>query len=119
MEEIHVSAAVIGYLIQVVKKIEGPSELAEELIGLVHALRSLALGDPSRVEVHVALAGFWHLQSRVLEELSPHWRRADPAGFPSSERGRVLFQLAGKARAKRRARASELIRKEAGDPGAP
>lgn len=115
IEDVHVSAAVIGYLIQVVQKIEGPSELAEELIGLVPGLRSLALGDPSRAEVHLALAGFWHLQSRVLEELSHHWRRADPAGFENWERDRVLFQVAGKARAKRRARAWKLIRKEGRD----
>lgn len=118
IEDVHVSAAVVGYLIGVMRKIEGPSELAEELIGLVPALRSLSFGDPSRVEVHLALAGFWHLQARVLEELGPHWKRTDPAGFANWERDRMLFQVAAGARAKRRARAWELIRKKARDTGA-
>src|SRR4029079_11652844 len=57
VEDLHVRAGALGYLLSVAARFGFPLELRERLVASVAAARSIALMDPRRPETHVSLAG--------------------------------------------------------------
>ncbi len=104
VEDAHVHAALLGYLIGVARR-HDQREVVERLLAVVLATRAAALADPKSVATHVALAGVIALAAD--EAARVEW----PAGPERDrwQRDRGLFQVAGKARAARRERAWEQL----------
>ena len=112
VEDLHVHAALLGYLIGVVRRHRLGSELLERLCALAVATRTLALADAKAATTHAALAGVLDLVTGVVGEIEQRWAAAASAPDPEHgrwQRDRALLQVAGKARAARRERAWQLL----------
>jgi acyl-CoA dehydrogenase len=105
IEDTHVNAAILGYLVQIALRHDWPDSVREELLSLVAHLRTIGAADPRLPEVHLALAGFFTTQQRVLDAAAPNWQRVDPAVRARWERDTPLLGVAGNAREQRRAAA--------------
>ncbi len=102
VEDIHVLAAALGYLVGVARTYEWPREIVDGLVADIVALRALGAEDASRAEVHVALAGTLATIRRRLADAAPEWEKVDPEERARWERDRVLLNVADGARTKRR-----------------
>lgn len=107
VEDLHVQAAALGYLLSVAGRCGFPLELRERLVALVAAARSIASLDPKLAETHITLAGLLSEIAEASLALEPHWALVDDAERERWYRDRVLVQVASKARQKRRERAWE------------
>jgi len=107
VEDCHVFAAVLGWLLQVARRSQWPDDVREGLLALGVMLRGLAQADPSAPETHLALGGAIDLVRGRIEALAPLWERTDAPTRERWERDRLLLQVAGKVRAKRRETARE------------
>ncbi|PTL78731.1 acyl-CoA dehydrogenase family protein [Vitiosangium sp. GDMCC 1.1324] len=102
VEDCHVFAAVLGWLFQVARRSGWPDEVREELLALAVTMRGLAQMDPASPAVHLALAGAIDLCRRRVDGLEPLWAQVDAPTRERWERDRMLLNVAGKVRAKRR-----------------
>jgi acyl-CoA dehydrogenase len=109
VEDLHVRAAALGYLLSVAARFGFPREFRERLIALVVAARSIAVLDSRKAETHIALAGFLSEIAEVDASLEPHWARVEDAERQRWYRDRMLVQVASKARDRRRERAWERL----------
>jgi hypothetical protein len=109
IEDGHVFAAGLAYVLRVARRHGWPRAFAEQLCGALVAVRSLALMDPRAPEVHVALAGVLQGARRLLEEGEAHWAGVDEASRARWARDKALFTVAEGARAQRAERAWELL----------
>ncbi|MGE5182619.1 MAG: acyl-CoA dehydrogenase family protein [Acidobacteriota bacterium] len=101
VEDIHVHAALLGYLIAVAARHALPRSLLERLLALAHATRALAARDRASPELHVVLAGTLALVPPVLAELESAWSALGGDEHARWQRDRVLLQVAATARAAR------------------
>lgn len=99
VEDIHVHAALLGYLIGVARRHALPRDLLEQLIALAVATRGLAAADRAAPELHVALAGTLALVAPVIARLEQMWASGDEQ--QRWQRDRALLSVAGAARAAR------------------
>jgi acyl-CoA dehydrogenase len=102
VEDVHVHAALLGYVAGVAKRRAFPKEALEQIVSVIVTLRALALEPPSAPEVHVALAGAIAAASSALEGLEPLWASADDDERKRWVRDQGLLRVAGGARAQRR-----------------
>jgi acyl-CoA dehydrogenase len=109
IEDIHIHAALAGYLIAVARRAKLPHELQQRLLGLALLIRSLAHADPKAVTTHVALAGLLDLSQRLIGELEPLWSAAPNDEWTRWERDRTLLRVASAARTARRDRAWSIL----------
>ena len=109
VEDIHVHAALLGYLIGAARRHEWPDSLVERLSALVVSARSLAAAPPSAPEIHIAVAGMLEETRRVVDDSASLWESAGTEERDRWGRDRVLLEVAGKARAARRERAWEAL----------
>jgi acyl-CoA dehydrogenase len=109
IEDIHVHAALAGYLIGVACRRGFPRELLERLLVLAVATRSLANADPKAATTHAVLAGVLDLAQRLVAEIEPAWSAAPDAEWSRWQRDRPLLRVAGNARAARRERAWSIL----------
>lgn len=107
VEDAHVHAAIVGYLIAVARRGE-LTDLVERLLALALATRAVALADPKASSTHLALAGVIALATDEVARVEAAW----PAGAEHDrwKRDRGLLQVAGKARVARQARARDQLR---------
>ena len=109
VEDVHVHAALAGYLVGVARRHEWP-DLVERLLAVALAARAVALANPKLATTHVALAGVLALASREIEEVEARWRaQVDDPEHVRWQRNRPLLQVAMAARAARRERAWERL----------
>jgi acyl-CoA dehydrogenase len=101
VEDIHVHAAVMGYVFGVARKHSFPPAVRESIAALLAGVRALAFEDPLAPETHVALAGVLGLARRILDDAEPCWATVDPETRARWERDRALLGVASVARAKR------------------
>lgn len=100
VEDVHVHAALVGWLIQVGRGHSGwAPAILERLASIAMALREIARGDPSAPEIHVALGGTLAASASLVEGLD--WSRVDEETRSRWERDHVLLRVAGTARDKR------------------
>lgn len=110
VEDIHVNAAVLAYLVREARRLGWPAPWIERAAALLYALRALAAEDPSAPATHVALAGALALGTGLISEAETFWK--DCAGDVAAERwnrDRELLSVASSARAQRRVRAWERL----------
>jgi acyl-CoA dehydrogenase len=101
VEDVHVTAAVLGWAIGVARSSAGAWERGwiERAAALVVLLRTLGREAPSDAETHVALAGALEDAGQLLT--GAPWDRADAAVRAGWERDRAILQVAFHVRSAR------------------
>jgi acyl-CoA dehydrogenase len=112
VEDIHVQAAVLSYLMREGQRLSWPQGWLERLSALLAALGKLSDMPAAHAETHVALAGALTIGAGLIGETEAFWLKsaADPAAL-RWRRDRELLQVAGKAREMRTQRAWEKLRR--------
>jgi hypothetical protein len=109
VEDVHVHAALAGYLVGVARRHEW-HDLVERLLAVALATRALAAADPTLATTHVALAGVLALAMHEVEGLETRWRaQVDDPEHVRWQRDRPLLQVASAARHARRDRAWQQL----------
>jgi hypothetical protein len=109
IEDIHVNAAIIAYLLREVRLNELSLALAERLASVIVTLGALAELDPSAPDTHIALGGLFDLQRPTVEEIGRLWARTESPAHARWERDRVLTTVGSDARQQRLMRAWERL----------
>jgi len=111
VEDIHVQAAVLSYLMREGQRLSWPQGWLERLSALLAALGKLSDMPASHPETHIALAGALAIGAGLIGETEAFWQAAaaDPAAL-RWRRDRELLKIAGGAREQRTRRAWERLR---------
>jgi hypothetical protein len=109
VEDLHVNAAVAGYLASVAARYDFPKAIAERLGAVAASLCLVARLDAKDAETHVVLAGILADLAAVAAETEPLWSRVGDAERDRWYRDRALTLVASKARDTRRERAWEVL----------
>ena len=111
VEDIHVQAAVLSYLMREGQRLSWPQTWLERLSALLAALGKLSDMPSAHAETHIALAGALAIAAGLIEETEPFWQASatDPAAL-RWRRDRELLNVAGGIRAQRTKRAWEQLR---------
>lgn len=96
VEDIHVHAALVGWLMKVGRCYGWPRETLEDLSELASALFPLALVDPLDAAVHVTLGGILRRTRSIVESLD--WSIIYPETASRFARDAPLLSVASKAR---------------------
>jgi len=100
LEDAHVLAAALGYLVQIARRF-GPAEAQiEDALATLASLRDVGTRDPLAPSTHLTLAGAITAAQRVAT--AADFTKADEATRTRWERDRPLLAVAGTARGKRR-----------------
>ncbi|WP_194832489.1 acyl-CoA dehydrogenase family protein [Nocardia sp. XZ_19_369] len=105
IEDIHVLAAALGWLVRVAREAGWSHSVLERLLTVVAAVRGLDLDAPSSPGVHIALGGIFASVERLLAELDSLWASVDSVTGHRWERDRPLLGIAGRVRDQRLATA--------------
>ena len=106
IEDIHVHAATIAYLVAEARRHRWPQAWVERAVLLLHALARIAVLDPLASATHVALSGALGLGEGLVAEADAYWSKEGNAPAAARwARDRKLFGVAAKARAQRLAAA--------------
>ena len=109
VEDVHVHAALVGYLIGVARRRNFARDTIEKLLALAVTTRALGLTDPKSPTTHTALAGAFALIAQEVTALEALWSVSPDGEWQRWQRDRVLLQVAGKAREARRDKAWSLL----------
>ena len=111
VEDIHVQAAVLAYLMREGQRLSWPQHWLERLSALLAALGKIADMPATEAETHIALAGALAIGAGLIGETEPFWQSAaaDPAAL-RWRRDRELLSVASAARAMRTTRAWEQLK---------
>jgi acyl-CoA dehydrogenase len=105
IEDTHVHAALLGYVISVGRRYGWPLAIQQEALALIGLLCAVALEPPGAPETHLALGGAIDLTGQLLEKTRAHWGAAAEDERARWLRDAGLLQVASNARAKRLERA--------------
>ncbi|MEV2222811.1 acyl-CoA dehydrogenase family protein [Nocardia vinacea] len=101
IEDVHVLAATVGWLVRVGRETGWPQATLQRLLAAAAFVRGLDMDRPTSPGGHIALGGAYAYFEQVLAELEPLWAQADPVVRERWERDRRLLGTAGKVRAQR------------------
>jgi hypothetical protein len=101
VEDCHVHAATLAWLLQVARRSGWPRSISQRLVAMIAAIRALALGDPRAPAVHIAFGGLSEQMTRLLEDAEPAWAEVDSETRQRWQRDRLLLDVASTARARR------------------
>jgi acyl-CoA dehydrogenase len=109
IEDLHVHAALLGYLIGVARRRGFANDAIERLLALASSTRAPALSDSKSPTTHVVLAGLFALITREVAAIERLWSQSPDEEWQRWQRDRVLLQVASKAREARRDKAWSLL----------
>ena len=111
VEDVHVQAAVLSYLMREGQRLAWPGHWLERLSALLAALGKIADMPSSHAETHIALAGALAIGAGLIGETDEFWKKTatDQAALRWA-RDRELLKVAGSAREQRTRRAWETLR---------
>jgi acyl-CoA dehydrogenase len=109
LEDMHVTAAVLAYLLREARARDWPTPLREQLVATLAVLVSVAAGPVDSPATHVALEGALLWAHRLYEEAGKLWDTVAEEAAVRWRRDTALFEVAGSARAQRAARAWERL----------
>ena len=101
IEDIHVSAAIIGYLFRIAGQYGWPQAIQEKCLSLFSGFRSLSAEDPGNPAVHIALGGILDQMAQLVTDIEPNWTSVDAFTRTSWVRDRKLLDIAREARSLR------------------
>ena len=101
IEDSHVLAATLGYLIASARAYALDPQLAEGALGLAVALQTLAACSPSDPIRHLALAGLFACTSRLIADHAGEWAKAPAEIGERWKRDQPLLLVASQAREQR------------------
>jgi len=101
IEDLHVFAAISGYLFRIACIHRWPRPVKEKFTSLMVCTRALALDDPSAPAVHIALGGLRTHIASLLDSISDYWQTVDEKTKAGWERDQALLRVAENARVKR------------------
>lgn len=106
IEDVHVTLAVLAYLLREARLRGWPAALGEQVVAAVEMFAELAAADARAPSVHVALAGALTIAHRIYAEAGALWsaNAEDPAARRWL-RDAALFEVAATARRQRAERA--------------
>jgi len=110
VEDLHVNAAVLAYLVREALRLRWPREWVERALAALQSLRAIAVEDPDAPATHVALAGALPWSAALMAECDAYFSNA--TGGPAAgrwQRDRELLGVAGRARTQRTVRAWERV----------
>lgn len=110
IEDLHVQAAVLAYVLNLSLRFGWPEAIAEQVLMVLTSATALGLEDPRSPSTHLMLAGLLAQSDAVLRAAEPHLALVDTAERERFVRDRPLMKIAGKAREARRVRAWQLVR---------
>ncbi|MFF0541455.1 acyl-CoA dehydrogenase family protein [Nocardia thailandica] len=110
VEDVHVLAATLGYLIRVARGAAWPDDTVERLLALLAGVRGIEPAAYRSPGAHVALGGLFGALNTWVADTEPLWARVDEAQRRRWERDRPLLGVAGKVRAQRLATAWRTVR---------
>jgi acyl-CoA dehydrogenase len=102
IEDAHVHAALLGYLVGVARRHAFLREIVEQLVAAAVAMRAIALADPKSPMTHFALAGSIAQIGKLVAEIERAWEAAPDDEWTRWKRDRSLLNVAQAARATRR-----------------
>lgn len=108
IEDTHVLAATIGYVLGAARRFDMSHELRESLLALLPGLEAVAEAQPLDPHTHVLLAGLFTLTRRVLAEHDAEWKKAGAEG-ERWHRDLPLLMVAEQVRTKRTAAAWDTL----------
>ncbi|GGC53413.1 hypothetical protein GCM10011410_02210 [Hoyosella rhizosphaerae] len=101
IEDIHVTAALLGWLLRVARESGWPHDIQQQLLASILMLRPLGSASPASPVVHIGLGGALAAMAQLVETLEPLWADADPDLAAMWHRDKALLGIAGRARAAR------------------
>jgi acyl-CoA dehydrogenase len=107
IEDIHVHAALLAYLIRESRRHQLSRSIPERLASLLSALSDLAAREPDAPSVHIALAGALSSSAALVKEIEEEWARTESLAYSRWQRDRPLLGVAERARSQRLDRAWE------------
>jgi len=112
VEDIHVQAAVLAYLMREGQRLTWPEHWIERLSALLAGFSTLSNMPASHAETHIGLAGALAISAGLIGETDAFWLKSptDPATL-RWQRDKELLTVAGKARELRTKRAWDQLRK--------
>lgn len=115
VEDLHVHAALAGYLIGVARRHGLGREPIEAMIAIAVAVRALAAADRAAPSTHLALAGLIDLVTRAAGDIEVRWSKLGGDEHARWLRDRSLLRVASAARVARTGRAWEAIVEPSGE----
>lgn len=115
IEDLHVTAAVLAYLLRESRARSWPAGLRERIVATLVVLAALANEPPDAPATHVALEGALQWARQSYAEAGALWAQAADEAAARWQRDAALFDVAGTARAARALRAWERLAQQAGD----
>jgi acyl-CoA dehydrogenase len=112
VEDCHVYASVLAWLLQVGRGAAWPEGVLEGLVLGLTSMAAIATSDCKHPATHLALTSLIAQTDRLLRENDACWDMVEPETRARWMRDRALLQVAGKARAKRREVAWARLRGE-------
>jgi alkylation response protein AidB-like acyl-CoA dehydrogenase len=121
VEDLHVNAALLGYLLGAARRHAAPPALVERLLVALVAARALATEALDAAAAHVALAGLLETARALAADVTAHLR-ARPTEAARTEHARLvrdlpLLGVAARAREARTATAWAVLAKDAPPEG--
>lgn len=101
LEDVHVLAASLGYLLRSARAYGFAGAVAEGAISILLALREVAAGSPGDPTLHLALAGLFQATRRLIAEHDAEWEKADGDTRDRWRRDLALLLVAEVVRTKR------------------
>lgn len=105
VEDIHVSAATLGYLYGAARRYHWSPQLLEQLLLCLATARELAAWPPAAAETHLLLAAHQSRLDELLSACEQEWEQCEPDERERWRRDRKLMSIAGAARELRRGKA--------------
>jgi acyl-CoA dehydrogenase len=105
IEDLHVIAAILGYLLRIGTLFEWPRPAREQLLALLLNIRTITRADFIAPEIHIATGGAITSLQLLLENQATCWDLVDPRIRSAWRRDRAVLDIAADARKKRLAAA--------------
>ncbi len=105
VEDIHVSAGMLGYLYGTARRCRWSPPIVEQLLLCLATARELATWPPAAPETHLLLAAHQSRVDELIEACEPEWVHCETAERERWQRDRKLMSVAGHARVLRREKA--------------
>lgn len=109
VEDIHVHAAALGYLVRVCRACDLGRPALERFVHLLASLRSLAAADPKDPITHLALAGILADSGSILRDIDAAFAQAAPKEYARFSADKPIFDVASRVRRERTTKAWERL----------